>query len=77
MASVLSLPVAFALADDATEIKKLIPSAAAMSVNDFKLLSTLESAPTEKTVEEKSLTLMLLMIRINLNDDEKTLEQFK
>ena len=77
MASVLSLPVAFASADDATEIKKLIPSAAAMSVNDFKLLSTLESTPTEKTVEEKSLTLMLLMIRINLNDDEKTLEQFK
>jgi len=66
-----------ARADDAEEIRKLVPSAAAMSLEDFDRLATSATAPKDSDVEDKSLTLMALTLRVTADEDQKALGQFR
>ena len=62
-------------ADDAAEIRKLVPAASAMSKADFEKLAYSETAPKASDVEEKSLTFLLLTAK--MRDDAKAREQFR
>jgi hypothetical protein len=64
-----------AAADDAAEIKKLVPAASAMSKADFEKLAHSDTALKASDVEDKSLTFMLLAVR--MRDDAKAREQFR
>ncbi len=63
------------LADDASEIKKLIPTATAMSSKDFLAMATSPNAPQESDFKDKPLTLMLFSLQVTPEDtDEQKLE---
>jgi hypothetical protein len=62
-------------ADPAAEIKQLIPAAAAISLRDMDALAKSSAAPKPADVESKSLTLMLLSLKVS--DDEKAREEFR
>jgi hypothetical protein len=64
-----------ALADDAAEIRKLIPFASAMKLADLDRLAMSPTSPKESDVEDKSLTLMFLTFP--MTTDEKAREQFR
>jgi hypothetical protein len=64
-----------AAADDGGDIRQVIPADAAMMRADFERLATDQSGPSASKVEDKSLTLMLLDLRVK--DDEKSKEQFR
>jgi hypothetical protein len=66
---------ACALADDAEEIKKLIPAASGMARADFEKLAMSDTAPKPSDVEEKTLTLLLFTAKPR--DDTKAKEQFR
>jgi hypothetical protein len=63
-------------ADDAAEIKKLIPSASAMKRADFERLVS-AAAPRVDLIEEKTLTLMILSIKITSEEAEKKRDEFQ
>jgi hypothetical protein len=65
-----------AVADDAAEIKALIPAASAMSLADFDKLATSETGPDPAAVEDKTLTLMLLALRVQEGEAAKTQFRF-
>ena len=62
-------------ADDAAEIKKLVPAASAMTKADFEKLAHSETSPKASDVEDKSLTLMLLTLK--MRDDVTARAQFR
>jgi len=66
-----------ALADDAEEIRKLIPFASAMKLADLDRLAMSPTSPKESDVEDKSLTLMAISVRVTADEDEKAREQFR
>lgn len=64
-----------AVADDASDIKQAIPADAAMMRADFEKLATSSSVPSASKVQDKSLTLMLLDLKVK--DTKKAREQFR
>ena len=64
-----------ARADDGGDIRQVIPADAAMMRTDFMKLATDQSGPDASGVKDKSLTLMLLDLRIK--DDEESNEEFR
>jgi len=64
-----------ALADDAEEIRKLVPFASSMKLADLDRLAMSPTSPKESDVEDKSLTLMFLTFP--MTTDEKSREQFR
>ena len=62
-------------ADDESEIKHAIPLDSAMMQADFDRLAHEPTVPSPSKVEDKSLTLMLLGLKVK--DDEKAREQFR
>ena len=66
---------AVASGDNTAAIRALIPSASAMMHADYERLAS-ASAPRPSSVEDRSLTLMLLALEVR-SDDEKAEEQFR
>jgi hypothetical protein len=59
----------------ASEIRKLVPFAAGMKLGDIDKLATAVSSPKPSDVKSKTLTLMLLSLKVKA-DDEKAREEF-
>jgi hypothetical protein len=66
-----------ARADDAAEIKKLVPEAAAMSREDFDRVAHSRTAIKPSEMEDKSLTWMVFTIPVVRGTPKAALEQFK
>jgi len=64
-----------ALAGDVKEIRNLIPAAAGMTLSDMDMLAMSPTTPNPSDVESKTLTLMLLSLKVR--DDEKSRKEFR
>ena len=62
-------------ADDGSNIKHAVPADSAMMQADFERLATGQSIRSASKVEDKSLTLMLLALKVK--DDEKAKAEFR
>ena len=62
-------------ADDASDIKHVIPSDSAMMHADFERIASGQSIPSSSKFQDKSLTLMLLALKVK--DDQKAKAEFR
>ena len=65
-----------AVAEDAKQIRQLIPAAAAMSKADMEKLATSE-APSYDDIEDKSFTLQVLAMKLNKDRSDEQVEEFQ
>lgn len=63
-------------AEDAMQIRQLIPAAAAMSKADMDKLAT-SNAPSYDDIEDKSLTLQLFAMKLNRDRTEEQLAEYR
>ncbi len=68
------LAPALLAADDAEEIKKQVPAATSMKLEDFRKLAESATSPKASDVEEQSFSLMLLAMNPFTDDEEELAE---